>query len=865
MSNIEIGMLVFVILATLAMGGLVFLFIWRFSRYKYVGNVYLYIVLAYLICLAFSIFVNLNPIQISEAGEPLEYNVSFANKFVAIATSPFDALKMMAIASDRALIKPYFEKSLMHGIFGGYYYAASAFALVSTSITVILFFAKSVRAKLSNWLKSWFKDANVYYIFSEAKVANAAKRLGHVLQGEKDKKKKNHNIVIMYVSKASLKTQEGTEYRDALINDGFDVKNETFSEKLSYYLFKKFFNRNFRHFLWWKKWPYHNRKITVYGIFDDDDSAIELASNFRVGIARNEFFYKHYVLAKYLPDGSNINLLPKHADRIEERRRKFYIKQEKRIGGKYHRKLRKIYLETEPNKNDNPEITANKLKDREDRLKALYEEDKAIRQAKVDALLSYLNRYRIFVTFQDADIDLAHNFSGQTLHIINTLSQYDMVSSEFLLNNQIVDFLDKDPQGNMILDETNKDAFHVSFFGLGSINRPIFEKMTYAYQLWPDKTHKMHYHIYDYRAYEIVEQISNEYTVKVDNKDPKFFEKPQLYSVEPHLEGKDLTSYEILLNHFTEIKNKKGDKRFNPKGLEIFVISARSTNADIQIAISLRRVLIKLFSVDELKKTYIFVRIGNKAIADNLMHQGSEKDRFIHDQDYLVRGRRNLKSAPIIIFGQNTNMADFINNDYDRLINLGKASYASYCGYSQAEVDLEWLKLTKREVMENTATTYSLKTKLAILGYNLKDWVIYDKDNKKVVEADYQTNLNKERLAVSYSQRPDFTKPIMHLAGLEHNRWLATSYVIHKYGQLEKEEFIKLFSTKAKEKTLNVCMTTNDGLHKLFEYGKDQGWDEAKAEKTCFGYDINAMEKMFAVLFPKEETKKDKRRKISHE
>ena len=51
--------------------------------------------------------------------------------------------------------------------------------------------------------------------------------------------------------------------------------------------------------------------------------------------------------------------------------------------------------------------------------------------------LDAIKKYRVFITYQDYDIDLINDFSSQTLHIVNALSLYDMVSSEFILNNPL--------------------------------------------------------------------------------------------------------------------------------------------------------------------------------------------------------------------------------------------------------------------------------------------------------------------------------------------------------------------------------------------------------------------------------------------
>ena len=148
--------------------GLVIWFIYRFKTYNYIGNVYIYIVSAYLMCLVLSLFVNLNPIPVNSTevliinGVPTEIsssttNVSGDNAFSAIAVSIFDALRMMAIAFDKSVIAPYShqvgEFASWYKAFAIVYSTASLVALLSTSIGVILFFSKSFFAKLRNFFK----------------------------------------------------------------------------------------------------------------------------------------------------------------------------------------------------------------------------------------------------------------------------------------------------------------------------------------------------------------------------------------------------------------------------------------------------------------------------------------------------------------------------------------------------------------------------------------------------------------------------------------------------------------------------------------------------------------------------------------
>lgn len=788
MQPVEIIMIVLTFLVPIVILGLFIRFGYRLKNYKFIGNVYVYIITAYLICLALSLVVNFNPQEIlvektiTVAGESKLYsytdtNVSFSNPFEVIVVSLFDALKMMAVAFDRAALKPYQNSANgWYNAFSWIYYISSAFALLATSISVIMFFSKSFIAKLRNIIKSICGKNKVYYIFSNSRVAGPTKKLGTVLRDK-------GNIVIIYVSKASLKTQEGTEYRDSLINDGFDVRSEGYSKELCKFLFKKYFNRRYKKFLFFP-WPYRNRQVTIFGLFPDDDSSIDLASKFREGIENNKFFKKHFI-EKY------INGLKK-----DEKGNYIFPKDE------------------------------------------VMQED-----------IKNLSFIRIFITYQDYDIDLPHNFSGRTMHIINTLSQYDMVSSEFLLNNQLMDFVSKkDEEGNkvMVIDDSNKDAFHVSFFGFGNINRPIFEKMTYAYQLWDDDSHKINYHIYDYKAKEIVEKLSNEYINDV-KQEKGYLEKPLLYKLDYNCDGKDLTSYEILNSHFSSLKNDSN--RFNENGFEIFVVSAATTNQDIQIAFNLRRILLKTFTdkPGKLNKAFIFVRVGDEVIADNLI-KGNEEIVF-KQEDFDVYTNRSTNPVPIIIFGENTNLADFIEHDYYRLVKQGEVSLASYCGVENNYQSLiYWLMLNKTSVLTNTATTYSFETKLALLGYELDDngYIIDAKTKENVTAQQYEKSMDDmyKRVKAIYP-KIDKSEPITKLAMLEHNRWIATSYSLFQYAQMEKMLYTKNSRTKSAGETRHICMTTNRGLIDLYNHAIKQGKAEGDIKKTVLENDIDATIAMF--------------------
>lgn len=764
----------------------IIVFIYRFGKYGYIGNVLTYILPALGLCLFMSLVLCFSPVHLETSKEIThtfivdgvtkeitftqtftESNIPFDNGWEKFLGAVYNSFRMLAVGYDKSMVAPYYDEIWsFNWWFGVMYAATSVFAFASTSISVILFFAKSGFAKVRNFWKSLFKDSEVYYIFSDSKVANATKKLGEVLMA------KNH-IVVMYITKASLKTQEGTEYRDMLINAGFDVKSEGFSEKLCGYLFKKFFNRNYhkRWFLWKH---YRHRKVTVYGLFPDDESSVELATNFRNGILKNQCFQEHF--------GPYLKL--------------------KNVGFEGDR----VYTKSQKEMRDDYEVIKN---------------------------------FRVFITYQDYDIDLVNGFSGQTLHIVNTLSQYDMVSSEFILNNPLSSLID-------VNAEKDFSSLNVSFFGFGNINKPIYEKMTYSYQMSGDNKNKINYHIYDYNADEIVEKLMNEYVIPNKKQKAKanndYLEKPLLYGLDVGLSGRDLTSYEVLKNHFQEIK--KQGKRFKEDGLEVFVVSAARTSQDIKIAFNLRDVLLRTFEESELKKTRIYVRIGDELIANNLVN--ANKDIVFKQKD-LAHSKK--EDVPIIIFGEDTNMAHFIKQDYDRLLANGKAAYASYYKgilgdkWNPEREQMSWLLTDKLEVMTNTATAYSLKTKLALFGYHMnKAGLFVDKDNTPIKSDEIKKIINitnEQYLAAEFDTAP------MRLATLEHNRWTTTVYNIYRYDQLPLSAFKKRNETSTNIKTKSIsdkshiCMTTNAGLKELYKkIVKDNPSREKDAFKLVYSNDV---------------------------
>ena len=700
----------------------------KIIRFKFIGNTYAYVAVAFLVCLAFSLYVNFNPlpvtvttIQIIDGVEHsvITTTVKTVNPFLAIVASLFDALRMMVVAFDRTVVTAYYNAGGYNSAFAIGYILSSIFAVLFTSISVVLFTFKSFGAKITNAFRRLSFKNDLIYIFSDCK-SEYAPILGESL-------KKRGKIVIMYVTRSSLKTQEGNEYHDMLVNKKLDVRAENFTMEMCRVIVRHFSKR---------------RKVQVYSLLSNDDSSINLADNFQGALFKNRHFLE--------------------------------LKQ------------------------DNYELN---------------ERD-----------IHYLKNFKIFINYYEHDLDLNNNYSGKSFHIINTFSISDIISTEFIIHNQITNFIN-------INELSNKDNkhFHVTFLGFGNINRRIMEKMTYSYQLFGDNINKINYHILDRNSDELASYyIQNEYTQHNTNKG--LLKTPHLYDVSSGCNGKSLSEFETLDDYIGE-ENKK-DNRFQKDGFEAFIIAVNNINENIKVATLLRKALLKNVNKEKLCKTAIFVRISNQDIASNFKRDNIEnKHSFILDQkdfndEYFNNENRIL--IPIIIFGEDTLISDYIDRDYDILAHLGIASQKAYYNADYLKAMQIWLQSKKSEVITNLASIYSLGTKLALLGYKLdSDYNLQDMDNHLVNMNDFVNDIEKQFKECGFPEKYDLSNPVIRLASLEHNRWVASSYQIFNYSLLPLEDFIKNNTVDGKfikkpqwtkeNNVRHICMVTNESLMALRE------------------------------------------------
>lgn len=286
------------VIALLFVVGIGLLFIFRLGKYSFLGNTLLYVGIFYVISVFLSVHLNFNNlvqhgyevvISTSQTNTIRETPVIPTNGFVTFFTSFFDALKMITVSFDRQPISDYLMSGEWnHVLFGVAYLASAISGAIYTSVAVIIAFFIGFGIKAKTLVRGLKPSRDMYYIFTDSKVSISV-RLAEGL-------KKDGKNVVIFLSKASQKTQEGTEYKDMMVGKKLDVRIEKYGPGLMLYLFKKHFSK--------ARLPgFRNKKVFVYGLFSDDDTSVEIANGFKQAIANNKTFAaakrKLYFSVKY--------------------------------------------------------------------------------------------------------------------------------------------------------------------------------------------------------------------------------------------------------------------------------------------------------------------------------------------------------------------------------------------------------------------------------------------------------------------------------------------------------------------------------------------------------------------------------------
>ena len=903
----------------------------RWKRYKYVGNHFLYALFALALCFGLALMSNIFPPAITETikvnGETkVIEEVHEAGDFSRIASSFFEAIKMLGLGFDRDKVSFYFDQFLKpcylhYNLFGAAYILSSALGLFYTSLFIALTLFNNAVIKVKTFFKNLCPSKQVYYLFSDSNVTITAK-LAEELQ-------RDGHIVVIYLSRASQLTQAGTEYKDNLITKGFDVRIESYGAGLIEYLFGKTFNKYFNPIF--RLLRFGKRKVRVFGLFSDDETSVELASHFKKAIVSNKHFAE---IRRKIYCSEEIYSTEERGKKFEARLNNpnfakylsdgFCTDEEKKEGQSLLVMLSNTIGISEVANTDEPDIKEyiedNQLGDSdfpllfnhflrndfkikriiaysETRIKEWLDLLNEIKSKKIKPHeMGAINNYRVFLTYQESDIDTISHYSDSTLHMVNTLSQYDMISTEFILANQLTNFIDisrfnQVDKNNQEVDITN-DSMHVTFFGFGKINRPIFEKMSSAYQLWHDNKNKVHYHIVDREANARRDSVLNRYCggsytpfiykegSVVEEEDRKKLLPPQLFDVTAECDGEDLLDYNTIEEYIDSIF--LAPNRFSKDGFEVFVVSIINTMSDIEIANSIRKAILKCYNANKnnpqgkkeksLDKTIIFVRIANRQTVDSYFSNSA----FVKDQKYIDDGllfNRETNSTsndddvwpPIVIFGENALMSTYISKHLETITYYAIEALSSYDDVDHDRAARKWLLLDKKKALSNIATVYSLKSKIALLGHKIDS-----NYNIKTNPAKFQDFLDNN-LAFSAPYNLDsYDQKMLHLAGLEHNRWMAAVLQIYKYSQMPVDEFVSeenKFNSKTKDGTAHVCMISNEGLKVLRKiYQKESPTSIEESWNLTMVYDIRAMKKIFESLNKEyqnnlKKAKKGKRKK----
>lgn len=820
--EMQIGSIVLLIITCLINAFILLRYLVKIIKFKIFGNRYIPMGVAFILCIAYAAFANFNP----AVGQ------SNIHPFVNIGSGIFDAIRMMALAYDRTAIAAYFDANIYHVLFGVGYVLTSFFALLWTSIAIVVIFFKAFLATSGAEFRKVNSKKNVYYIFSDPKVTVAA-QLGEALKEKKES-------VTMILTRGSQKTQEGTEYRDMLASKGFAIRIENYSKGLGNVLFNRHFNKRFGCFKKRFYKDFANHKVYVYGLFSDDEESLKLANTFKKAILENKNFKK---LDKKFTFYRNKGIISdiKNDDKINE----------KLVAGLVD------LLKLAPNKR-RLELIKNCSVEYLKANKELYEKEFEILDKELyisDLDIEALKSFKIYLTYHETDIDITNHYSDNTYQIINALSEYDMISSEFMLNNQIDKFIRIE---DLLKSKQDNKSMHVTFFGLGKVNRPILRKMTYAYQLWKDNEDKITYHIVDQEAHNRVDLFENDFTK--DNSDPI------LYRIIPE-DYDDIRSFEKIDRY---VKDAKKDKnRFLSHGFEVFVVSIINTSTDINVSLLLRKALFKNLTKEQLARTVIFVRISSVDVANNFVESNSpfamRQEGF--DKYDLFDDSRNEKAyVPIVVFGENVMMSDYLINQYSNIEKVGIKAVQTYYEFEEErDAKITALMFSKKDTIGNNDIVYSLRPKYRLFNYVLnKDFSLTSLVENNKYEP-LMTNVGFKKL--DYYKNPD--ERVRALAALEHNRWMTVNAVIDHFGKWDFKEFAKTFKphekkgvawdTKDKNKSRHVCMLSNAELAKLGEFIVEEtkknsiykGREDkikTSADKLVFYNDVDNMSKIFTAF-----------------
>jgi len=486
---------------------------------------------------------------------------------------------------------------------------------------------------------------------------------------------------------------------------------------------------------------------------------------------------------------------------------------------------------------------------------------------------SKLETIKLFAYIMYETFDRTEHFSfiEYALGRVRFFNPYEVRARKFMLENPITSFIPaswintkKARLYNVTDDDHKTKKIGNIFIGFGYTNQHILKKSICNYQLLDT----------DYNAL-IVDKDAKKLEKQFQNSTPGLFNEKDVngkiikYGTElkPNSDGSVYypnpeENYNINftdLNVFSSDLYSRVIQEISSLDFALVVISLGNDKLGIETALELRQ---KLYERKLLKhnaggnkcdRVRIFVKINKESVLND---------------DGLLNDKNDIDSE-IIVFGADD---EILNEDYiinEKLDALAKRIANDYwknagCDAQKTNIVTKWDALTEFKRDSNRYAAMSIRTKLNLLGFELKEGTdnTADKNIYEVYKAVYGISVSEKQRAekengkfVDFAERDDKGNIIdnarNNLARLEHQRW-NTIHLASGWTKLAIEEVTA--ETRQDEKAKqHACITTFEGLSKLREKQANAvitknnklSMDKALSDADTVCYDFDVMDRLF--------------------
>jgi len=489
----------------------------------------------------------------------------------------------------------------------------------------------------------------------------------------------------------------------------------------------------------------------------------------------------------------------------------------------------------------------------------------------------------VYAMYETLDRTEHFAFSEYALGKVRFFNPYEVSARKFVLENPITSLIpnawintEKARLYNVSDDGHDKSYKIMNFFiGYGRTNQHILKKSICNYQLLGTDYNAL---IIDKNAKNIGKHFQNTapslFNLEKENNKTVFGSelKPNLdgslYYPNPEeayniaFEDLDVLSSDFYNKIIQDIDGGNGKDGYD---FATVVIALGTDKLSIETALELRQ---KLYERKLLKGTVgerkydrvrIFVKIRNNILTYcNVLNDKNDIDN------------------KIITFGaldENINERYIVDEKMDFIAKRIANNYWKVAGMTMQKTNVvtKWDSLTEFKRESNRCAALSIRTKLNLLGFELKECT-NETDNKAVMEVydkKYGIAVSKRQRAekltgkfVDFAER-DANGNIIdnarnNLARLEHQRW-NTLHMVNGWTKLEIAEVTA--NTRQNEKSKqHACITTLEGLSNLRErqandaLARAQKSDEQLSRDKCLSdadtlcYDFDLMDMLFEIL-----------------